>query len=100
MLKTEFKVAYTRSDSEKQKIRVVKGEKIPCLTAIVPRTISLKLNTKLNFFPQESNKIGFVFTGKTHTQKKKVFLEFWDTSRWLHFDLLLVQMHFYTTSVS
>lgn len=71
MLKTEFKVAYTRSDSEKQKIRVVKGEKIPCLTAIVPRTISLKLNTKLNFFPQESNKIGFVFTDKTHTQKKK-----------------------------
>lgn len=55
---------------------------------------------QLNFFPQESNKIGFVFTGKTHTQKKKVFLEFWDTSRWLHFDLLLVQMHFYTTSVS
>lgn len=64
------------------------------------RNISLKLNTKLNLFPQEQQQDRLCLHLWNKQKKKLVCLEFSEAFSWLHIYLLLVQMHCYTTSVS
>lgn len=84
MLKTEVKVTYTSSDNEKQKVGTVKGEKI---LYVWLQYFFETQQKKFNVFPQEE-------------KKNLVCLQFQEAFSWLHFDLLLVQMHCYTSSAS